>query len=89
MLLLFTWIKPYSLGLLSSESVVGFAGYGDDALGYGPHITPGMLTHTTKPLSNPCRPHGKELACTKQAAVKVTKAVPWPASVILSALPVQ
>ncbi len=57
-LLLFTWIKPNSLRLLSCESVVYFASYGVDALGYGPHITPGMLTHITKPLSNPGRPRG-------------------------------
>jgi putative membrane protein len=38
-----------------------FASYGIDALGYGPHITPGMLAHITKPLSNPGRPRiGKE-----------------------------
>lgn len=43
-LLLFARIKPNSLGLLSCESVVYFASYGVDALGYGPHITPGMLT---------------------------------------------
>ncbi len=55
-LLLFTWIKPNSLGLLSCESVVYFASYGFVALGYGPHHTPGMLTHLTKPLSNPDRP---------------------------------
>lgn len=55
-LLLFTWIKPNSLGLLSCESVVYFASYGVDALGYGPHITPGMLTHPAKPLSKPDRP---------------------------------
>lgn len=55
-LLLFTWIKPNSLGLLSCESVVYFASYGVVALGYGPHHTPGMLTHLTKPLSNPDRP---------------------------------
>jgi len=55
-LLLFTWIKRHSLGLLSSESVVYFASYGVDALGYGPHITPGMLTHPAKPLSKPGRP---------------------------------
>lgn len=55
-LLLFTWIKPHSLGLLSSERVVYFASYGFDALGYGPHITPGMLTHPAKPLSKPDRP---------------------------------
>lgn len=55
-LLLFTRIKPNSLGLLSCESVVYFASYGVEALGYGPHLTPGMLAHITKPLSNPCRP---------------------------------
>jgi hypothetical protein len=43
-LLLFTWIKPNSLRLLSCESVVYFASYGFVALGYGPHHTPGMLT---------------------------------------------
>lgn len=59
-LLLFARIKPNSLRLLSCESVVYFASYGVDALGYGPHITPGMLTHITKPLSNPGRPQGKE-----------------------------
>ncbi len=55
-LLLFTWIKPHSLGLLSSESVVYFASYGFVALGYGPHHTPGMLTHPMMPLSKPDRP---------------------------------
>ena len=61
-LLLFARIKPNSLGLLSCESVVYFASYGVDALGYGSHITPGMLTHITKPLSNPCRPQ----MCSKE-----------------------
>lgn len=55
-LLLFARIKPNSLRLLSCESVVYFASYGFVALGYGPHHTPGMLTHLTKPLSNPDRP---------------------------------
>lgn len=55
-LLLFTGIKPNSLGLLSCESVVVVACYSIVALGYGSHHTPGMLTHITKPLSNPCRP---------------------------------
>ena len=56
MLLLFTRIKPNGLRPLSCESVVVVASYGIGALGYGPHTTPDMLTHITKPLSNPCRP---------------------------------
>lgn len=55
-LLLFARIKPNSLRPLSCESVVYFASYGFVALGYGPHHTPDMLTHLTKPLSNPDRP---------------------------------
>ena len=71
-LLCFTWIKLHSLRLLGSESVVVVASYGIGALGYGPHTTPDMLTHITKPLSNPCRPrkekneaqrYGAEAAC--------------------------
>ena len=57
MLLLFTRIKPNGLRLLSCESVVVVACYSIEALGYGPHLTPGMLTRNTEPLSNPGRPH--------------------------------
>lgn len=77
-LLLFTRIKPNSLGLLSCESVVYFASYGVEALGYGPHLTPGMLAHITKPLSNPCRPRkertwckGNSPACLRLTAERV------------------
>ena len=54
--LLFARIKPNSRGLLSCESVVCVACYSIEALGYGAHLTPGMLTRNTKPLSNPGRP---------------------------------
>ena len=46
--LLFARIKPNSLGLLSCESVVCVACYSVEALGYGPHLTPDMLTRNTK-----------------------------------------
>ena len=50
--LLFPWIKPNSLRLLSCERVVVVACYSSEALGYGPHLTPDMLTHITKAAVN-------------------------------------
>ncbi len=56
MLLLFTPIKLYSLGLLSCESVVVFANYGLGYCSTSRVLTLDMLTITTMPLSNPSRP---------------------------------